>query len=365
MNKIKVLIVDDSAVVRKVLSEALSGSDYIEVAGTALDPIIASEKIKKLRPDVITLDIEMPRMDGITFLEKLMKSDPIPVIMVSSFTDSHAELTMKALSLGAFDFILKPNLDNQSKFETFSEELIEKVIGASRSKFRKLNKTPAVEMSLPAVNKKFSADIILPKRPNTKTNLNSESVIAIGASTGGTEVIVEIISSLPENTPGIIIAQHMPEKFTKSFADRVNSIARLKVKEAEDGDRVMRGSVFIAPGGKHMLLKKKTNGYYVEINDGPPVNRHKPSVDVLFRSFAQSASHNSLGIILTGMGDDGARGLLEIREAGIPTIAQDEASCVIFGMPAEAIKLGAAAAVKNIECIISEIKRMAASIVPV
>ncbi len=364
MNKIKVLIVDDSAVVRKVLSEALSRSKYIEVVGAALDPFIAAEKIKKLKPDVLTLDIDMPRMDGITFLEKLMKSDPIPVIMVTGLTDNHANLTMKALSSGALDFILKPNLENQSEFELFSEELIEKVIGVSKAKIRKIDKAPVepVPLGMLGTNKKFSADIILPKvssKDSRNVNANSDSVIAIGASTGGTEVIAEILSNLPENVPGIVIAQHMPEKFTKSFAERINSISKLEVKEAQDKDRVTKGSVLIAPGGRHMLLKNNSGGYYVEINDGPPVNRHKPSVDVLFRSFAQTASQSSLGIILTGMGDDGARGLLEIKEAGIPTIAQDEVSCVIYGMPAEAVKLGAAGMVKNIEGITAEIKKLA------
>jgi two-component system, chemotaxis family, protein-glutamate methylesterase/glutaminase len=360
LNKIKVLIVDDSAVVRKVLTEALSRSEYIEVVSTALDPFIAAEKIKKLKPDVLTLDIEMPRMDGITFLEKLMASDPMPVIMVSSFTDKHANLTMKALSLGAFDFILKPNLDDQNKFEIFSEELIEKVIGANKAKIKGRVK-PFTETISAGPDKKFNADVILPKISSKRSNFNSNPVIAIGASTGGTEVIAEIISKLPGDVPGIVIAQHMPEKFTKSFAERINGISKLDVREAEDKDRVIRGSVLIAPGGRHMLLKSNSNGYYVDINDGLPVNRHKPSVDVLFRSFAQAASKISLGIILTGMGDDGARGLLEIKEAGIATIAQDEASCVIFGMPAEAIKLGAADAVKNIEGIAAEIKKMAAS----
>jgi two-component system, chemotaxis family, protein-glutamate methylesterase/glutaminase len=360
MNKIKVLVVDDSAVVRKVLTEALSKSEYIEVVGTAIDPLIAVEKINKLKPDVLTLDIEMPRMDGITFLERLMNADPIPVIMVSSFTDSHASLTMKALSLGAFDFILKPNLDDQGKFELFSEDLIEKVIGASKSKIRGRIKAP-VELISAGPGKKLSADVILPKGGYRNSNSSTDPVIAIGASTGGTEAITAILGSLSGDVPGIVIAQHMPEKFTKSFAERVNSLSKLDVKEAEDRDKIKRGSVLIAPGGRHMLLKSSANGYYVEINDGPPVNRHKPSVDVLFRSFAQTASRNSLGIILTGMGDDGARGLLEIKEAGIPTIAQDEASCVIFGMPAEAIKLGAAGSVKNLEGIAAEIKKLTAT----
>jgi two-component system, chemotaxis family, protein-glutamate methylesterase/glutaminase len=267
---------------------------------------------------------------------------------------------MKALSLGAFDFILKPNLENQAAFDIFSEELIEKVIAAGKSKIKRRIKVPAAEKEL-EIKKKFSADVILPKSQPKKTNIRSDSVISIGASTGGTEVIAEIISKLPENMPGILIAQHMPEKFTKSFADRINGISRLNVKEAEDKDRVFRGSVLIAPGGRHMLLKRDSSGYYVEINDGPPVNRHKPSVDVLFRSFAQTASMNSLSIILTGMGNDGANGMLEIKEAGITTIAQDEASCVIFGMPAEAIKLGAVDMIKSTDEITLYLTKMAGS----
>ncbi|MFH0976788.1 MAG: chemotaxis response regulator protein-glutamate methylesterase [Spirochaetota bacterium] len=358
MKKVKVLIVDDSAVVRKVLTEALSKSKFIEVVGSAMDAFIAVTKIQKLNPDVLTLDIEMPRMDGITFLQKLMSTRPMPVIMVSSLTDSHADMTMKALSLGAFDFILKANLSNQKDYESFSEELIEKVIAAGSSRMRVPVKSPVMDIPFD-VTRKFSADVILPKVSTKRFTVNSDSVIAIGASTGGTEVIAEIISKLPEDVPGIVIAQHMPEKFTKSFADRINGISSVYVKEAEDRDRVFRGTVLIAPGGKHMLLKHDSGGYYVEINDGPPVNRHKPSVDVLFRSFAQTASSHSLGIILTGMGNDGAHGLLEIKEAGISTIAQDEASCIIFGMPGEAIKLGAADMVKNIAGITAEIKKMA------
>lgn len=358
MEKIKVLIVDDSAVVRKLLTDALSRSRYIDVVGVALDPYIAVNKIKKLNPDVLTLDIEMPRMDGLTFLSKLMISNPMPVIMVSSFTEQGADNTVKALSLGAVDFVLKPNLQNQEEFNSFSEEIINKVIGASKSKIkRKAVKTYDSNLTL-NVTKKFNADVIIPKKAAERLRAKSDSAIAIGASTGGTEVIAEILCHLPDDVPGILIAQHMPEKFTKSFAERINNISKLYVKEAEDGDRVYKGMVFIAPGGKHMLLRNDYSGYKVEINDGPPVNRHKPSVDVLFRSFAQVASRNSLGIILTGMGNDGAKGLLEVREAGIPTIAQDEASCVIFGMPAEAIKLGAADMVRNIEGIISHITKM-------
>ncbi|MBN2039823.1 MAG: chemotaxis response regulator protein-glutamate methylesterase [Spirochaetes bacterium] len=358
MERIKVLIVDDSAVIRKILTEALSRSRYIDVVGSALDPYIAVNKIQKLKPDVLTLDIEMPRMDGLTFLSKLMISSPMPVIMVSSFTDRGADNTVKALSLGAVDFVLKPNLQNEDEYNAFSEELVNKVIAASKSKIKRNLRSagrPAHEIN---VSKKYDADVIIPKKITETSRIRSDSVIAIGASTGGTEVIAEILCNLSEDVPGIVIAQHMPEKFTRSFADRINGISKLYVKEAEDGDRVYKGTVFIAPGGKHMLLKSDHSGYKIEINDGPPVNRHKPSVDVLFRSFAQVASRNSLGIILTGMGNDGAKGLLEIKESGISTIAQDEASSIIFGMPAEAIKLGAADMIRNIEGIISQIVKM-------
>ncbi len=352
MNKIKVLIVDDSAVARKLLSDALLKSRYIEVVGVALDPIIAVDKINILKPDVLTLDIEMPRMDGLTFLSKLMKSKPMPVIMASSLTDDGARATIRALELGAIDFILKPNLEDESVFESFSEEFIEKVIAASNSKIEKRIKMASATTGTIDVIEKYSADIILSKEPPKRAMRNSDSVIAIGASTGGTEAINGILTNLAEDVPGIVVVQHMPEKFTKSFADRINGTSRLFVKEAENGDRIYRGEALIAPGNRHLILRSDRNGYFVEINDGPPVNRHRPSVDVLFRSVSQVASQNSVAIILTGMGADGALGLLEIKEVGIETIAQDEESCVVFGMPAEAIKLGAACMVKNIEEIV-------------
>ena len=361
MNKIKVLIVDDSAVVRKLLTEALSKSRHIEVVGGALDPYIAADKINRLNPDVLTLDIEMPRMDGLTFLSKLMISHPMPVIMVSSLTDKGASATIKALELGAVDFILKPNLDVESAFESFSEELIEKVIVARGLKIkRKIVKSDYEKESQIGICEKYSADVILSRKPRNKKRTISDTVIAIGASTGGTEVISEILSNLSEDIPGIVIAQHMPEKFTKSFAERINERSRLYVKEAEQGDRLYRGVALIAQGNRHMLLKSDAKGYWVEINNGLPVNRHRPSVDVLFRSVSQVASKNSLGIILTGMGSDGAHGLLEIKESGIKTIAQDEDSCIVFGMPAEAIKIGAADMVLNIKEITHFIYALAA-----
>lgn len=357
MSKIKVMIVDDSAVTRKLLTEALSRSGDVEVVGTAMDPYIAVGKIKKLQPDVMTLDIEMPRMDGITFLSKLMIAQPMPVIMVSAFTDAGAAATMKALQAGAVDFILKPSLDDKSAWTGFSDELIEKVITASKSKIRRRVKEPRISLEESELTK-YTADVILPKKTAQTNKVHTDQIIAIGASTGGTEVIADILSSIPPEVPGIVVVQHMPEKFTKAFSDRVNGLSRLYVKEAEHGDRLYKGVALIAPGNRHMLLRSDSGGYWVEINDGPPVNRHRPSVDVIFRSVAQVAAKNAIGIILTGMGADGAVGLLEMKEAGALTVAQDEASSTVFGMPREAIKIGAADMVKNIEEIIAMISNM-------
>ncbi len=361
MDTIKVLIVDDSAVMRKTLTEALSRSKKIEVVGTAIDPYIAAQKIQKLEPDVLTLDIEMPRMDGLTFLSKLMISHPMPVIMVSALTDEGASKTIEALQRGAVDFVLKPKSDNAQSWEKFSEDLIEKVIASGSSNVRRRitpRPEPVAKAPLPAggikVEQKYSADVILPAKPaKTIRTEASDTLIAIGASTGGTEAIAEILSALPDTLPGIVIVQHMPEKFTEAFANRVNSISKLYVKEAENGDRVNKGSALIAPGNRHLLVRYDSRGYYVEVNDGLPVNRHRPSVDVLFRSVAQIAGKKSIGVILTGMGADGAAGLLEMREAGAITVAQDESSSVVFGMPREAIKLGAAEMIKSIREIIS------------
>jgi two-component system chemotaxis response regulator CheB len=352
LNKIKVLVVDDSAVMRKTLTDILNGSSKIEVVGTALDPYIAVNKIKQLNPDVLTLDIEMPRMDGLTFLRKLMLANPMPVIMVSAFTDKGALQTIQALEYGAVDFILKPRSDDNAEWDRFASELREKVITAASiqsDRFTARSREKAIE-----VEEKFSADVILPKTVSKVRTTHSDVIIALGASTGGTEVIAKILSNLHENVPAIAIVQHMPEKFTEAFANRVNNNSKLYVKEAKDGDRLYRGTALVAPGNRHMLVKCDASGYYVEINDGPPVNRHKPSVDVLFRSVAQNVS-KSVGILCTGMGADGAEGLGEILQAGGVTIAQDEASSVVFGMPREAIKRGAAQKVLNIEQMIAYI----------
>lgn len=356
METTKVLIVDDSALMRKMLTEALSGVRGVEVVGTAPDPYIAADKIKRLQPDVLTLDIEMPRMDGLTFLARIMAANPMPVIMVSAFTDKGARETMKALELGAVDFILKPKADEKEKWESFKRELIERIQGIDTARVTKRLKTaasPAMQ-----VDKKYSADVILPKAKPKLNEVRTETVIAIGASTGGTEVIAEILSNLNENTPGIVIAQHMPEKFTAAFANRVNDSSKMYVKEGAPGDRLYRGMAIIAPGNRHMLLRRDVHGFWVEINDGMPVNRHRPSVDVLFRSAAQAAGSSALGIILTGMGADGADGLLEMKQAGAATIAQDEESCIVFGMPNEAIKRGAADLVRNIGGITDYIRRL-------
>lgn len=351
MKKNRVLVVDDSAVTRKLITEALQKSKDIEVVATAIDPFIAVDKIKRYNPDVITLDIEMPRMDGLTFLSKLMIAHPMPVVMVSAFTDAGARETIRALELGAVDFVLKPRLDDAKAWDEFSSELIEKIIAASSLEIKRKSR-PAFEEQKPfVVPEKFTADTILPKKKELVSRVGSELVVAIGASTGGTEAIAEILSNLTEDVPGIVIVQHMPEKFTKAFADRLNGLSKIYVKEAEHGDKVLRGMALIAPGDRHMILRADTGGYLVEINDGPPVNRHRPSVDVLFRSVALAAGKNSLGILLTGMGADGAQGLLEMKEAGAHTIAQDEKSCTVFGMPREAIRMGAAVQVMDLKKI--------------
>ncbi len=349
MDEIKLIIIDDSAVMRKFLSDIAQSDPEITVAATAMDPIIAVNKIKTIHPDVITLDIEMPRMDGLTFLSKLMISNPIPVIMVSTLTEKGAKETLKALELGAVDFIAKPDLENADSVKEFSLSLIEKIKSAKISRVKRIK---AINLD---VEKKFTADVILEKKDPVKNKIRSEKLIAIGASTGGTEVIDEILSNLPDNLPGIVITQHMPEKFTLAFAERVNGKSKIYVKEAENGDRLYNGMAVIAPGGKHMLLNADSNGYWIEINEGLPVNRHKPSVDVLFRSVSQCAGKYALGIILTGMGNDGAEGLLEMKLAGSKTIAQNEATSIVYGMPKEAVKLGAVDSEKDIKGIIESI----------
>ncbi|HOI08800.1 MAG TPA: chemotaxis response regulator protein-glutamate methylesterase [Deltaproteobacteria bacterium] len=335
MSPIKVLIIDDSALVRKLLTDVLSSDPHIEVVGSAPDPLIAVRKIQTLKPDVITLDIEMPKMDGLTFLEKLMKSTPMPVIMFSSLTQKGAEATMKALSLGAIDFITKPRIKLTESMEDLRANIVSRVKAAATAKLKKAIAPPLV------VPPKYGMDEVLAaRRLPVSPAREGEKVVVIGASTGGTVAIEQILNKLPKDFPPTLIVQHMPPIFTRSFAQRVNGLTEMEVLEASDNDQLQRGTALIAPGGRHMILNKGPKGYYVTVKDGPPVNRHKPSVDVLFRSAANTLGKNAVGVILTGMGDDGARGLKELRDSGAFTIAQDEDSCVVFGMPKVAIEMG-------------------------
>lgn len=326
---IRVLIIDDSAVVRQTLSAILESDTLIEVVGTASDPYRAVEKLRTVKPDVITLDVEMPRMDGLTFLRKLMAQAPIPVVICSSLTGAGTDTQIRALEYGAVDIITKPVLGTRQFLEESRVRILDAVKGAARARIGRQQAVPA-----PAVVQR--------KLPATQSlSETTEKVIAVGASTGGTEAIRILLSSLPEDCPGILIVQHMPEGFTRSFADRLNSLCRINVKEAEDGDSLLRGHALIAPGNRHMRLRRSGARYVVGLEDGPLVSRHRPSVNVLFRSVARYAGANAIGVILTGMGGDGTEGLLEMREAGAYTIGQDEDSSVVYGMPREAWMRGA------------------------
>jgi two-component system, chemotaxis family, protein-glutamate methylesterase/glutaminase len=346
--RINVLIVDDSSVVRQTLSEVLSSDPEIEVIGTAGDPYIAVERIAKQVPDVITLDVEMPRMDGLTFLQKLMAQHPIPVVIISSLVGQGSESAWKALELGAVEIIAKPSLGTKVFLEESRITICDAVKAASRAGVRK--RPPPMEEPAPKLN----ADVMLARAAGNAMVQTTEKIIAVGASTGGTDAIRIFLEALPSDSPGIVIVQHMPEHFTRSFADRLNTLCKVTVKEAETNDSVIRGRVLIAPGSRHMLLKRSGARYYVEVRDGPLVSRHRPSVDVLFRSTARYAGKNAIGIIMTGMGDDGAKGLKEMQDAGAYTIAQDEATSVVFGMPAEAIKLGGADKILPLQLISSD-----------
>jgi two-component system chemotaxis response regulator CheB len=333
--KIRVLIVDDSALVRQTLVEIMSSDPEIEIMGTASDPFAAARRMQDEVPDVITLDVEMPRMDGITFLRKLMAQRPVPVVMCSSLTESGSQTLMQALEAGAVDVILKPKVDTADSMREAQTHICDIIKAAARARLR-----PRAQQSAP--QPKLSADAMLPRPPgHSAMARTTETVVCIGASTGGTEAIRVLLEALPPASPGIVIVQHMPEKFTAAFAQRLNGLCALEVKEAEDGDPVLRGHALIAPGNRHTLLQRSGARYFVAVKDGPLVSRHRPSVDVLFRSAANSAGANAIGIIMTGMGDDGARGLAEMKAAGAATIAQDEATSVVFGMPKEAIALGA------------------------
>ena len=341
--KITVLIVDDSAVVRQTLKEVLSSDAEIEVIGTAGDPFVAAERISEQEPGVITLDIEMPRMDGLTFLKKIMSQHPIPVVICSSLADNGAQTTLRALEFGAVDIITKPRLGVKGFLEDSRITICDSVKAAASARLN-------IPRPRHIVEPKLTADAILAPATNAMLE-TTEKVVVVGASTGGTEALRALLETLPADTPGIVIVQHMPELFTRAFAARLDSLCSITVKEAETNDTVLRGRALIAPGNHHMLLKRSGARYYVDIKDGPLVCRHRPSVDVLFRSAARYAGQNGVGVILTGMGDDGARGMLEMKQAGAKTIAQDEATCVVFGMPKEAIKLGAADKVLPLQSI--------------
>lgn len=336
-DKIKVLIVDDSALVREVLSEILNADPALEVIGTASDPLIARNKIKQLNPDVLTLDVEMPRMDGLTFLSNLMRLRPMPVVMVSSLTERGADITLRALEIGAVDFVSKPKLDVAHGLNDYAEELCEKVRHAAGARLQNYSwdSTPTLE-----TREKHTADAVLNKCAAPRNFKTTDKIIAIGASTGGTEAIKEVLMRMPADAPGIVITQHIPEAFSGPFARRMDDNCAMTVYEASDGQQILPGHVYIAPGNRHMIVERSGARYICRLNDGPPVNRHRPAVDVMFRSVAQNVGPNAIGVILTGMGDDGAEGLKEMHEAGARTIAQDEKTSVVWGMPGEAVKHG-------------------------
>ena len=349
--KTKVLIVDDSAVVRQALKEILESDPSIEVIAAAADPFIAADKIKNEIPDVITLDVEMPRMDGITFLHKIMTQHPIPVVMCSSLTEKGCDTTLKALEYGAVDIITKPRMGAKKFFEESRIRICDSVKAAA------LARVKPVSARQKKIESKLTADAVIAPPTGRAMIRTTEKIVVMGASTGGTEALRIFLEALPVDSPAIAIVQHMPEHFTTAFSKRLDTLCRIEVKEAADGDSLLRGRALIAPGNRHLILKRSGALYYVQVKDGPLVCRHRPSVDVLLRSAARYAGKNAIGVIMTGMGDDGARGMLEMKNAGAPTIAQDEASCVVFGMPQEAIKRGAVDRVLPLEAIAGAVLR--------
>ncbi len=349
--KIRVLIIDDSAVVRRVLAEIIASDPELEVLATAADPFIAAERMRTEVPDVITLDVEMPRMDGISFLQRIMSQHPIPVVMCSSLTEKGSESALTALEYGAVSIIEKPRLGSRQFFEESALQICDAIRAASKVRPRQIT-TQKRE-----IQPKLTADAIMAKPGSMSMVRTTEKVVVVGASTGGTEALRIFLESLPPDSPGIVIVQHMPEGFTRAFARRLDSLCRISVKEAATNDSIIPGRALIAPGNRHTILKRSGARYYVEVQDGPLVCRHRPSVDVLFRSAARYAGNNAVGVIMTGMGDDGARGMLEMKETGALTIAQDEATSVIFGMPHEAIKLGAVARILPLQAIAGEVAK--------
>lgn len=325
MSKIKVLVVDDSALIRGIMKEIINSQPDMETVAVAADPLAARDLIKQTNPDVLTLDVEMPKMDGLDFLERLMRLRPMPVVMVSSLTERGSEITMRALELGAVDFVTKPKVSIQSGMQEYASLIADKIRTAARAR---------IQVRAAASRPPQLASLRSPL-------VSSEKLIIIGASTGGTEAIKDFLMQLPPDSPGVLITQHMPAGFTRSFAERLDKLCRIAVKEAEGGERVLPGHAFLAPGHSHLLLVRSGANYVTRLDQGPPVNRHRPSVDVLFKSAATAAGKNAVGVILTGMGKDGAAGMLEMKQAGAYNLAQDEASCVVFGMPKEAIAVGA------------------------
>jgi two-component system chemotaxis response regulator CheB len=357
MSATRVMIVDDSAVVRRTLGELLEEDSDIQVAETASDPVIASKKLPEVRPDVIILDVEMPKMDGLTFLRKIMAERPLPVIICSSKTEEGSQNAILALEYGAVEIIRKPKLGTKQFLEDSKVMIIDAVKAAHLSSVRKKrpSSTRASTSAKGTVSSKRTADVVLARRKSKASIETTETIVVIGASTGGTEALRTLLQMLPLNAPPMVVVQHMPEHFTTAFADRLNGLCTVTIKEATNGESLLRGTVLIAPGNRHTLLKRSGARYFLEVKDGPLVSRHRPSVDVLFRSTARYAGQNAVGVILTGMGDDGANGLREMKEAGSYNIAQDEESCVVFGMPHEAIQRGAVEAVMPLDKIASAI----------
>lgn len=352
-DKIKVLIVDDSALVRQILTGIIEQSNNLVVVGSARDPLDAREKIKQLNPDVLTLDVEMPKMDGVTFLKNLMRLRPMPVVMISTLTESGADITLEALEVGAVDFVSKPKIDVKEALEDYADLIIEKIEMAAKAKVREYKR----KASSLKPEEKLSADAVLKKKDGKIRFKTTDKIVAIGASTGGTEAIKEVLEGLPANSPGIVISQHIPIAFSRAFTERVNRSSQVTVCEPTDGQKILPGHVYIAPGDKHLVVERSGAEYICRLNDGPPVSRHKPSVDVMFRSVAQNVGPNAMGVMLTGMGADGAQGMLEMKEQGAYNISQDEQSCVVWGMPGAAVKIGAIDKELNLRNIADEILR--------
>ncbi len=361
MEKIKLLIIDDSALIRQMLTQIFNSSGDIEVVGTAADPIIARNKIKQLSPDVLTLDIEMPRMDGLTFLRNLMRLRPMPVVMISTLTEKGAEVTLNALELGAVDFVAKPKVDVSNTLNEYAEEIIGKVKMAAKARVKTsaVSLAPAGKKTTAHISEKHSADAIIQVAPAKKHFKTTDKIVALGSSTGGTEAFKNVVKSLPASAPAIVVSQHLPVAFSASFAKHVNDVTEMNACIAQDGQQILPGNIYIAPGDKHLMVVRDGARYVCRLTDGPPVNRHKPSVDVLFRSVAQNVGSNAIGVMLTGMGADGAGGMKEMRDTGAINIVQDEASSVVWGMPGEAYKLGAAHHVLALEKIAAQILALA------